>query len=620
MCGIAGIVTKDGSPPAEGDVAYMTDALKHRGPDGRGVWIAPGIGLGHRRLAIIDLSIRGAQPMHSEDGRHTVVFNGEIYNYTELKKDLESKGVHFRTDSDTEVLLELFRIEGPSCVNRLRGMFAFAIWDKETHRLFFARDRVGKKPFFYRILSNGSFAFASELCSLRSLEPVSVDPSALRLFFGLQYIPSPMTGFKEIFSLEPGSYGTVDSKNEVQVTKYHTWNTTTSRETKNAPKEVRELLEESVRIRMRADVPVGAFLSGGIDSTAIVGIAKKYSDRSIRTFTMGFPSMRMDERREAKMTAERFGTDHLEFEAKPEDLLAMTKEIISQYGAPYADSSALPVMLLSREVSREIKVVLVGDGGDELFGGYRRYKAYKRALNFSHEPVTRRLAILAMRQISSAVRDPRFRRMADTVAMTAQDVNRGYAELFCGSYFGTDSASRILQPEFFEMEKQSDPVGYIAGRMGEIGHPLQRAMRFDFESYLADDLNVKMDRATMAYGLEARAPLLDQDLVAYALSLPVSERTGKRVLRTACADVLSSDVLSRPKKGFQVPLAEWFRGPLADFWKDHCLDPRSPIATYVRQDEIKALFEENQRGADHGNRLWMMLSLAVWLGEIPNSK
>lgn len=613
MCGITGIVTKDGTPPKEGDIACMTDALKHRGPDGRGVWIAPGVSLGHRRLSIVDLSERGAQPMHSADSRYVITFNGEIYNYKELRVELQNSGIQFRSDSDTEVLLELFRLHGPLCVNRLRGMFAFAIWDKQNQQLFFARDRVGKKPFFYRILSNGSFVFASELCSIRTLEPATIDPSALRLFFGLQYIPSPMTGFKEIFSLEPGTYGVFDMVHGFQITKYHTWDTITARETKDASKEVRALLEESVKIRMRADVTVGAFLSGGVDSTAIVGIARKFSERPIRTFTMGFPSIQMDERRYARQTAERFGTDHQEFEAKPQDLIKMTKEMISQYGAPYADSSALPVMLLAREVAQEIKVVLVGDGGDELFGGYRRYRAYKRALNFSHEPVTRRLAILAMRQISSALHDPRFGRMADTVDVTAKDVNRGYAELFCGSYYGTGMASRILKPDFLMQEQKSDPIAFIDRSMGEVGHPLQRAMRFDFESYLADDLNVKMDRATMAYGLEARAPLLDQDLVSYALSLPVSERTGKRVLRSACSDVLAPDVLSRPKRGFQVPLAEWFRGDLAQFWKDACLDPQALIADYVRQDELEKLFIENQKGADHGNRLWMMLSLAVWL-------
>lgn len=620
MCGIAGIITKDGTPPKEGDVAYMTDALEHRGPDARGVWISDGAGLGHRRLAIIDLSERGSQPMHSLDTRHVIVFNGEIYNYKELREELESKGVRFRSDSDTEVLLELFQKEGFSCVNRVRGMFAFAIWDKEKNKLFFARDRVGKKPFFYRILNNGSFAFASELSPLRSIESVTVDPGALRLFFGLQYIPSPLTGFREVLSLEPGTYGTFDSLHGVELVKYHTWDAITSRETKNASKEVRALIEESVKLRMRADVTVGAFLSGGIDSTAIVGIARKYTDRPIRTFTMGFPSIHMDERREARLTAQRFGTDHQEFEAKPENLLAMTKEIISQYGAPYADSSALPVMLLAKEVAKEIKVVLVGDGGDELFGGYRRYRAYKQALGFSYEPVTRRLAILALQQVSTALHDARFRRMAETVAMTAQDVNRGYAELFCGAYFASAAASRVLKPDFLEAEQSHDPIRFIAQRMGETGHPLQRAMRFDFESYLADDLNVKMDRATMAYGLEARAPLLDQDLVSYALSLPVSERIGKSVLKKACSDVLAPDVLNRPKKGFQVPLAEWFRGPLASFWKDACLDPQSPIAMYVRQDEIKRIFDENQRGMDHGNRLWMLLSLAVWLEEISKIK
>jgi asparagine synthase (glutamine-hydrolysing) len=615
MCGIAGIVTKDGAPPKEEDVAYMTDVLAHRGPDGRGVWIHQGVGLGHRRLAVVDLSDRGAQPMHSKDGRYTIAFNGEIYNYKELKKELESKGVRFYSDSDTEVLLEMYRAYGSDCVIRLRGMFAFVIWDADSRSLFFARDRVGKKPFFYRILSDGSFAFASEICALRHLAPVTPDPSAIRLYFGLQYIPSPMTGFREIASLEPGMFG-IFNANDFRLTKYHVWDATVSREVGDSSNRIRELLDESVKMRMRADVSVGAFLSGGIDSTAIVGIARQYTDRPIRTFTMGFPSMTMDERKEARMTAERFGTDHQEFEAKPEDLMRMTQEIILKYGGPYADSSALPVMLLAKEVSKEIKVVLVGDGGDELFGGYRRYQAYRRALDIIRVPMTRRLVILTMRQISSAFHDPRFTRMADTVAVTAKDINRGYAELFCGSYLGTDAASRLLQPDFLAQQANHDPVQFIADRMGESGHPMERAMKFDFESYLADDLNVKMDRATMAYGLEARAPLLDQNLAEYALKLPLSERTGKRVLKRACADILSQDVINRPKKGFQVPLAEWFRGPLADFWKDRCLDPRSPIATYVRQDELARLFEENRLGADHGNRLWMMLALAIWLEEV----
>ena len=618
MCGIVGVITKRNERPSEDALRVLSDAIKHRGPDGDGYWIQDGVGLAHRRLAIIDLSERGKQPMQSADGRFTITYNGEIYNYLELRKICEDKGSRFQSDTDTEVILELYRYYGKDCVLHLRGMFAFGIWDRVAGRLFFARDRAGKKPFFYRTLANGSHTFASEIKALRNIEPVTIDHCALRLFFGLQYVPSPRTGFREIHSLPPGMRGYMDEKG-IETESYCDWSSIAKADGDYATR-LRTIFDEAVRIRLRADVTVGAFLSGGIDSAAVVGIAQKHISRPIRTFTMGFPNIHMDERKEALETARYFGTDHQEFEAQPEDLIALTEKIIFQYGGPYADSSALPVMMLSRMVAQEIKVVLVGDGGDELFGGYRRYQAFRRASQLSHIPGSRHVLSPLLHVAGGIKRDPRFSRMADTLRATCDQQSLGYAELFCGSYFHTKSAKKYLRPEFLEARADCDPVAFICERMGNDGHPLDRAMRFDFESYLADDLNPKMDRATMAYGLEARAPFLDQELIAFALGLPLKEKMafgkGKLILRRALKDILPEKVLYRPKKGFQVPLAEWFRSDLSEYWKDHCLDSHGPLADFANVDAISQLFEENRKGADHGNRLWMLLSLAVWLDGI----
>ena len=626
MCGIAGILTKDGSPPSEERLSEMSEALIHRGPDDEGMWVEGGIGFAHRRLAIIDLTERGSQPMHSADGRFVLVYNGEVYNYIELRQELESAGVSFQSDSDTEVVLESYRHWGKESVKKFRGMFAFAIWDRQEQRCFFARDPVGKKPFFYRILSNGSFCFASELKALRLLESVEPDPHAIRLFFGMQYVPSPKTGFKHIFSLPPGFRGTADASGFLTES-YHSWDSLRETVSGDPVKDLFALLEESVRLRLRADVTIGAMLSGGIDSAAIVGLAQRNSDRAIRTFTMGFPDIGMDERSEARSIAEFFHTDHQDFIAQPEDLIAMTEQLIFQYGGPYADSSALPVMMLSREIAKEIKVVLVGDGGDELFGGYRRYSAFLAAQRLASVPGSKHMLPPFLRAASSALHDPRYGRMASTLRAASRGVNRSYAEMFCGSYFDTRAARRMLQESFLLDCQQDDPVEYIDGRMGNKGTAIGRAMRFDFESYLADDLNVKMDRATMAYSLEARAPFLDTRFATQVLRLPASMhfrgRKGKILLKRMLTGFLPEDVLRRPKRGFQVPLASWFRAdPLASYWKDRCLDPQSTITAYVKQDAIKALFEANMRGADHGNRLWMLLSLAVWLDGIieENSK
>ncbi|MBU0540134.1 asparagine synthase (glutamine-hydrolyzing), partial [Patescibacteria group bacterium] len=421
MCGIAGIVTKNGTSPDESQLRRMASALKHRGPDGEGVWTRPGIGLAHRRLAIIDLSERGAQPMHDTRGEVSIVFNGEIYNYRELKNELNAD---WRSESDTEVVLEGYRKWGDNVVKRLRGMFAIAIWDAPRKRLLLARDRIGKKPLFYTQTASGDFLFASEIKAFRGVADLKPDWDAIRLFLGLQYVPSPKTGFENISQLELGCIGILES-GEWRTEKYHRWNDEiriTNDESGNSDRsigaisndeidqQIRSKLDDAVKIRLlAADVPVGAFLSGGIDSAAVVAIASRYSEKPLQTFTMGFPSLKMDERREARKIAEFFKTDHQDFEARPEHLIELIDTLVDHYDVPYADSSALPLWLLARETAKQIKVVLTGDGGDETFGGYRRYTAFERALRIPS-------AAASIFEITCHVtHDNRFCRMAETV-------------------------------------------------------------------------------------------------------------------------------------------------------------------------------------------------------------
>ncbi len=615
MCGIAGVVTRPDVLPDEGLIRRMIASIAHRGPDGEGVWVRPGIGLGHRRLAILDLSPSGAQPMSTQDGAYTITYNGEIYNYRGLREELVRLGSRFTSTSDTEIILEAYRHWDKECVKRLRGMFAFALWDAQQQRCFFARDRIGKKPFFYRILEDGTFAFASEIKALIPLGPVSVDLCALRAFIGLQYVPAPMTGFRDIVSLVQGHRGMAAAEG-LTIEAYHSWNDITAPQGGDVSTDIVSLLDNAVQVRLQADVPVGVFLSGGVDSAAVVALASRHLDHPLRTFTMGFPTMRLDERREARQIAKTFATDHREFEASPRDLVSLLEQIIDQYDAPFADASALPLLLLARETAKEVKVVLTGDGGDELFGGYRRYLIYAwivRLASLTPAWLDRPLAGLLAR----VWYDPRVPRAADTLKEAQLNPARAYGELFCGSYFSSRRSAEVFTPDFLGVTRGCDPIRTFEEVMGRAADPLEQAMWFDLSSYLPDDLNVKMDRATMAHGLEARAPFLDQHVVAYALRLTSSDKVRggqtKIALKRALHGLLPPQALQRGKRGFEVPLFEWFQGPLKDYWRERCLAPQAPLKEYVHVHAAARLFEENLRGANHGNRLWMLLALATWL-------
>ncbi len=608
MCGIAGLISRDGRPVDRDRLVGMVEAISHRGPDGEGIWTEGAVGFGHRRLAIVDLSDGGKQPRLSADGRFSITFNGEIYNYQDLKKELEASGSNFRSTSDTEVLLELFAREGEGMLEKLRGMFAFAIWDKQKNELFFARDRIGKKPFFWMNDAAG-FAFASEVPALTKPGPVEIDQEALRLFIGLQYVPAPRTGFRGISSLPPAHCGTWKN-GTVSIRRYDSFESSPAftGSFEEAAHETRRLLDEAVRYRMIADVEVGCFLSGGMDSAAVAALMAKHSASQIKTFTMGFPNWAADERAEAETFAKRIGAKHFSFEAKPSDGVALVDDLIDLYGVPYADSSSLPTYLLARETRYHVKAVMNGDGGDEAFGGYNRYRYFLRALSLRG---LGRLPLLEKASFGS----PKVKRMLRTIqALSAGDA-AGYAEMFTGSYFSERDSPALLQANFASATKDSTAEQFIIQNIHTSG--VDAALEFDRGSYLPDDLCVKMDRATMAHGLEARSPFLDQDLMRFATRLPSDFhfRGGKQkaVLQAAIADLVPSEVLSRPKRGFQVPLAAWFRDDLRSAFVERCLSSDAKLLDICRKEEVDRYLRENDRGVDHGNRLWMLLSLATWL-------
>jgi asparagine synthase (glutamine-hydrolysing) len=612
MCGIAGLISANERPVDRDRLLCMVDKIAHRGPDGEGILVDGSVGLGHRRLAIVDLSDTGKQPMVSSDGRLVIVFNGEIYNFRELRKELTASGVAFRSSSDTEVMLALFEREGESMLKKLRGMFAFAIWDKEKNELFFARDRIGKKPFFWTNDDRG-FAFASEVGALVASGKPEVDWDAVRLFLGLQYIPSPRTGFKNVHALPPSHCGFVRDGN-VEVKRYVSFAAEPKIKTsfEDAAKRVRVLLDESVRLRMIADVPVGTFLSGGIDSSAVACLMAKRSALPIKTFTMGFPSLGYDERAEARSLAATLGAEHHEFEASPAEALRVIDDVLDAYQAPFADASAIPTYLLARETRRHVKAVMTGDGGDELFGGYRRYRYFQKAMRWKDIGFGVPAGFIT-RMLHSALNDPRFARFDEMVS--ASTVGEAYGELFTGSYFGSRDIKNLLQADFLSKTTSADAASFVAQNIRTKG--VEAAMEFDLHSYLPDDLNVKMDRATMAHGLEGRSPLLDQELVSYVTRLPVeyrlSPRGQKALLAEAVRDIVPSEVFSRPKRGFQVPLAEWLRGPLRSTFVERCLSSDVRLLEICRKEEITRYLHENDRGTDHGNRLWMLLALSTWL-------
>jgi asparagine synthase (glutamine-hydrolysing) len=620
MCGISGRVNyRTGAPVAAETLAAMCDLLQHRGPDGAGVWSDGAVGFGHRRLAVIDPSDAGRQPFRSADGRLTITFNGEIYNFQEVRRDLEQHGCRFVSRTDTEVILQAYRHYGVECLDRLRGMFAFAIWDAGEQRLFAARDRAGQKPFYYREDADG-LAFASEpkaFLAERSFVP-EADPDALFHYLSFQYVPSPGSAFKGLRRLPPAHFLTVD-RGRVSIARYWSLRYSPKPNTSeaDATTQMRADLAEATRIMLVSDVPVGAFLSGGIDSSLVVAMMAQAGAGRVKTFSIGFDETEYNELEYARRVADRFGTDHHEAIVRP-DALAILPKLVWHYNEPFADSSAIPTLYLAEMTRRHVTVALNGDAGDENFAGYNRYVASRLAARLDRIPQPARQALTrwAGRIPNGRTRSTRSR-IQRFLHAAADSRERRYARWMF--HFDDTQKREICSPAFLarvtSRESESQYEALFAAAHGE--DLLDATLGADVGSYLPDDLLVKVDIATMAYGLEARSPLLDHVVMERAARLPVdfklrgSEK--KYLLKRVARGLLPDDVIDRPKMGFGVPLDRWFRGPLRELAHDVLLGSRLRARGYFRVEAIERLLHEHETGRRNWHyQMWNLLVLELW--------
>jgi len=622
MCGICGKIYFDHHRTVdERLLRQMTDVLQHRGPDDSGVFVSGSVGLGHRRLSIIDLSAAGHQPMANEDGALQIVLNGEIYNYKELRPGLEAQGHVFSSQTDTEVILHLYEQEGPACVQRLRGMFAFAVWDSRRQELFLARDRAGKKPLSWAIV-DGSLIFASELKSLLK-DPAlrsEVDPVALHHYLTYQYVPGPQTIFKGVHKLPP-AHTLLLRNGDVKIECY--WKLS-YKDKLQLPKledycdQLRDVFTEAVKIRLRSDVPLGAFLSGGVDSSAAVAIMAQLLDRPVKTFSIGFEEKDFDELEYARMVASRYGTEHTEFVVRPE-AVKILPTLVYHYDEPYADSSAIPTYYVSKLTREHVTVALNGDGGDESFAGYERYWADVLAARYEHIPHILRESI---RQAANLLpyRENRWsfsRRLRRFLNGVADEPARRYVRWLC--YFSNDMKDDLYTGEFTRAMAAHDSVRLTEDIYARSDAPtlLEKALDADVNMYLPYDLLVKVDIASMANSLEARSPFLDHKVMEFAASLPAHLKLrggqGKFLLKKAFEPMLPREVLYRKKMGFGVPINRWLRSDLKQPAYDILLDSRTIGRGYFKRQAVQQLLDDHvSMRADHSYRLWALLWLELW--------
>jgi len=625
MCGICGIVTPSTEKLSLDLLQAMARTMHHRGPDDEGYQQVECASLGFQRLSIIDLS-GGHQPMSNEDKTLWITFNGEIYNFQSLRKQLEATGRHrFKTTSDTEVLLHLFEEYGDDCVRHLRGMFAFAIWDTKKRRLFAARDRFGKKPFFYFQATDGTLAYASELKALRKHPacPTEIDREAIYLYLSLQYIPAPHTIYKGVNKLPAAHTLSWTAKEGVSVRRY--WDLRYDpKETVSyaeAQERLRAGLSEAVRLRMIADVPLGAFLSGGIDSSIIVALMAKQSSQPVKTFCIGFEEEAYSELHFAREVAKMYGTDHHEFIVKPE-LIDVLPKMAWYYSEPFADSSALPSYYLTRETRKHVTVALNGDGGDENFGGYLRYRAMwlMQSWNVLPRPLRRALAKIGGWIPTGQAPISWSGRVQRLLEVGGLDEMPQYLRTM--QYFHADEQAELWAPAHADIAKRATPPDYEMYRQTLARYTpkelLDRLMFLDLNHYLPDCLMVKMDIASMSNSLETRSPLLDHVLVEEAAQWPsrwkyVPPNYSKKILKETFAKDLPALILNRGKQGFGVPIGQWFRGPLKDYLKDIILSREALSRGYFNADVLERFVQEHQTGRrDRSYGLWAILMLELW--------
>src|SRR6266403_5332772 len=616
MCGIAGLLRLGENPVFKDESKPMCDAMVHRGPKNAGYYAASEVVLGMRRLSIIDLET-GHQPVHNEDQSVWVVFNGEIYNFKHLRADLELQGHRFYTDTDTEVIVHLYEQYGEACVEKMRGMFAFAVWDANRKKLLLARDRLGIKPLFYSV-TGGRLAFGSELKVLLQLPEISRQLSwaAVSHLFSAMCTPATQSIVEGVQKVKPGHLLIASAEGGIRVREY--WDVVFDPDYGKSEQyfieRLRDLLEQSVRLRLIADVPLGAFLSGGVDSSAVVATMARIGSGRVKTFSIGFSAKEYDETRYARMVAEHYATDHEEFVVEP-DAVAVLPKLVRHYGEPFADPSAIPTYYVSEMARRRVTVALNGDGGDEAFLGYPRYQAMRYLAQLDRLPNTARLALAhvlgaapgglqrklrlaQIRDVLLADRERPAQRYGATLAFFAErDKTEGYGEAMHGAL--AHSVLDRLRP-------------YFAG-----GDLVEGANRADIHTYLPDDLMVKVDVASMAHGLETRSPLLDHVLLEWAARIPAEVKMAggraKALFKAAMAPYLPGAILRRKKMGFGCPIDQWLRRELKDLAYDTLLSPSARERGLMRPDYVKRLLDDHcAYRANHHTRLWALLMLELW--------
>jgi asparagine synthase (glutamine-hydrolysing) len=622
MCGIAGFAFTDPRHPVDRELLRrMTDVLRHRGPDADGSHVGPGVGLGHRRLSIIDLAT-GDQPIYNETRSVTVVFNGEIYNFPDLARELEARGHTFATRSDTETIVHAYEEFGLEFVKRLRGMFAFALWDESHRRLVLGRDRAGKKPLYYHV-DGERLVFASEIKALLQDSSIKrrISPEGLSDYFTFGVIPAPGTVFQDIQQILPGHL-LVWERGHARLHEY--WDVFfdgTGPTTPGAASEAfSALFDEAVGMRMVADVPLGAFLSGGVDSSAVVASMARQSTQPVVTTCVGFAERTHSELEHARVVAKALGTEHHEVLVKP-DAISDLPRLVRHLDQPFADSSALPTYYVSRAARERVTVALSGDGGDELFAGYQRrygiHRLEQRLRRLIPGPVRRGVLAPLARLYPRSDLIPRPLRLKLVLSNLGQSFERAYFNDM--SLFLDEEKQALCTPEFHAQARHHDPIAGFARHFDKVrgADPLSRILYVDFKTWLANDILVKVDRMSMACSLEVRSPLLDHKIVEFAASLPPQLKfrgsVSKYLLKRHVAERLPAATVHRPKQGFELPLAAWLRGELREIARDLLFSAQAAGRGYVRPEAVKRIWDAHQSGyRNRSSQLWALMVLELW--------
>lgn len=620
MCGITGIVRSDGAQIDRELLARMNDAIRHRGPDDDGFYFGEGVGLGMRRLSIIDLK-SGHQPIHNPDRTAWIVFNGEIYNYRELRKQLEACGHQFYTDSDTEAIVAAYDEYGTDCPRYLRGMFAFAIWDERAKSLFLARDRVGKKPLLYAQF-NGQLVFGSEFMALLQHPDVSRDVNyeAIHHYLSFSCVPAPLTAYQAIRKLQPG-HSLLWKNGEIKLERY--WQLDFSHKIsiseEEAGERVVELLRDAVRVRLMSEVPLGAFLSGGIDSSAIVALMAQESSEKVKTFSIGFEEQDFSELHHARRVAEHVGAEHHEFIVRP-DAMEILPTLVEHYGEPFADSSAIPSYYVSRETRKFVTVALNGDGGDECFAGYERYAAMNLAQRYAKVPAAIRNGVI--RNVARAL--PEFQSRTNPLRkaqrfLAAASLSPVQRYLRWVSAFDEQAKLNLYSSDFRNETAAFSTIGFLEPWFAKANGAgiVDASLLTDTMTYLPNDLLVKMDIASMTVSLEARSPFLDHHLMEFAASLPENLKlrgmTTKYLLKRVLKQFVPEENLTRAKMGFGVPIGHWFRGTMQPFLRETLLSEKALSRGLFNRAGVRQLIDQHVANkVNHEHRLWSLLMLELW--------